>query len=115
MSAPKRRDDAEDWREVPQLRNLRRLVSALTAVLMIGVLAVAVTLVIRIASEPGARAIAKVTAEEVSIPADAKVIAVGATASSLTVAIRDGEGGEAVLVFHPETGALISRTAINRD
>ena len=114
MTAPHKGED-QNWGELPQFRTLRRLITILTATLIVGIMTIAAGLIWRIASEPGARAIAKVTAEEVSIPADAKVIAVGATASSLTVAIRDGEGGEAVLVFHPETGALISRTAINRD
>ena len=115
MPAPKRRDDAEDWREVPQLRNLRRLVTALTAVLMFGVLAVAVTLVIRIASEPGAAPLSDLGAEAVVLPAGEAIVAVGATAAALTIATRDEAGAERLRLFDPATGEPIGEARITRE
>lgn len=115
MSAPKRRDEAEDWREVPQLRGLRRLVTALTAVLMFGVLAVAATLVIRIAMEPGPSPLSAVGAERVALPAGETVIASGAGPSALTLVTRDAEGRERLRLYRPDTGALIDTVNIARD
>ena len=99
---------------MPQFRTLRRLITVLTATLIIGIMTIAAVLIWRIASEPGARAASNVTADQVTIPAGAEIIATGATPAALTVAIRDGEG-EALLVFHPETGALLNVTRITRD
>ena len=59
------------------------------------------------------RKVAAITAEEIVLPSDAEVLAVGATASALTVAISEG-GAESLLVFHPVTGELIQRVKINR-
>ena len=84
------KNDSEDWREVPQLRSLRRLVSALTIVLIFGMVAVAATLVWRISSEPGAAA-PLVTAENVTLPADEVVTSIGATENALSLMTKDAD------------------------
>lgn len=97
------KNDSEDWREVPQLRSLRRLVSVLTIVLIFGMVAVAGALVWRISSEPGAAA-PLVTADEITLPAGEIVTSVGATEAALSLFTRDAEGVERLRVFDPATG-----------
>ena len=112
MVAP-HKGEGEDWGELPQFRTLRRLITILTATLIIGIMTIAAVLIWRIASEPAKSPVAAITAEEIVLPSDAEVLAVGATASALTVAISEG-GAESLLVFHPVTGELIQRVKINR-
>lgn len=112
MTAPKK--DAENWGEMPQFRTLRRMVTLLTATLTIGVLTIAVTLVIRIASESGPRAVTSLAADSVTVPADATIIAVGATPSALSIVVRGPDGRERVLVFDPTSGEQVGETAITR-
>lgn len=90
------------------------MVAVLTATLIVGVLTIAATLVIRILMEPERAPIARIGAAEVSLPAGEEIIAVGATASALSIATRDGEGRERIRVFHPETGAPEGEIAIDR-
>ena len=115
MTSPNRRDEAEDWREVPQLRSLRRLVTALTAVLMLGMLAVAVALIIRISMEPAAKPLSSVGAEAVTLPAGETITAVGTTAAAVTVATTDAGGAERLRMFDPRTGAEIGVVDVKRD
>ena len=61
----------------------------------------------------GIAAIAAIGAESISLPAGAEIIATGATATALTVAIRDADG-EALLVYDLNTGRLIDRVPILR-
>lgn len=68
----------------------------------------------RIAAEPAPRVATTLAAEEVAIPAGAEIVAVGATADALTVAVREG-GAESLLVFDAKTGALARRVAIRRE
>ena len=75
---------------------------------------IAGVLIWRIASEPTRPPVAAISAEDVTLPAGARVTAVGATASALTIAIED-QDGERLLVFHPETGARLSETRITRE
>ncbi|MFV0475559.1 MAG: DUF6476 family protein [Pikeienuella sp.] len=103
-----------EWTEPPQLRNLRRMVSVLTATLIIGVLAIVATLVIRIMMEEPAGAPAAIGAEAISLPAGEAITAIGATANALSVATRDADGAERIRVFHPETGEELSMTAVTR-
>ena len=108
------KNDSEDWREVPQLRSLRRLVSVLTIVLIFGMIAVAGALIWRISSEGGATA-ALITAEEITLPAGETVTAIGATEAALSFVTRDAAGVERLRVFDPasgeETGVLDIRRA----
>ncbi|MEM7523175.1 MAG: DUF6476 family protein [Pseudomonadota bacterium] len=112
MPAP---SDPDNWGELPQFRTLRRMVTILTATLTIGVLTIAATLVIRILTEDGPGPATDLTAEAVSLPAAAEILAVGATPSALTIAVRDEDGAETLRVFHPKTGALMSTVVISRD
>lgn len=105
--------DSEDWREVPQLRSLRRLVSALTFVLIFGMMAVAATLIWRISSETGAAA-PLITAEEVTLPAAETVTSVGATENALSFVTKDAKGVERLRVFDPATGQEASVLVIKR-
>lgn len=107
------KNDSEDWREVPQLRSLRRLVSALTIVLIFGMIAVAVTLIWRISSEPGA-ATPVVTAEDVTLPRGETVTSVSATESALSFVTKDAEGVERVRIFEPDTGKETGVLVIKR-
>lgn len=107
------KNDSEDWREVPQLRSLRRLVSALTIVLIFGMVAVAATLVWRISSEPGAAA-PLISAEEVTLPAAETVMSVGATENALSFMTKDAEGVERLRVFDPVTGEQSGVLVIKR-
>lgn len=115
MAAPQR-GEGEDWGEIPQFRTLRRLITVLTATLILGMMTIAGLLAWRILSEPPRAAAGPpaLALEAVAIPAGAEIIAVGATEAALTVAVRE-PGGESLLVFHPETGALLKRVAIRRD
>lgn len=113
MTAPLKGED-QNWGELPQFRTLRRLITVLTATLIIGIMTIAAVLIWRIASEPPARTIAAIGADQVVIPAGAEIIAVGATAAALTIAVKDGEG-EALLTFHPETGEMTGRVMIARE
>ncbi len=97
------KNDSEDWREVPQLRSLRRLVSALTIVLIFGMMAVAATLIWRISSEPGATP-PLITAKDVTLPGGETVTSVGATENALSFVTKDADGVERLRVFNPATG-----------
>lgn len=91
------------------------MVLLLTATLIIGVLTIAVTLVIRIMmEEPRASRPAAITAAEITLPEGEAITAVGATPNALSVATRDGAGAERIRVFHPETGAELSVTGVER-
>lgn len=108
------KNDSEDWREVPQLRSLRRLVSVLTFVLIFGMIAVAGTLIWRISSEPGAAA-PLITADDVTLPAGETVTSVGATESALSFLTKDNNGQERLRVFDPATGEETGVLTIQRD
>jgi len=105
-------DDSEDWREVPQLRSLRRLVSALTIVLIFGMITVAATLIWRISSEDGGAP--AIDADQVTLPAGEVITAVGATEDALTFVTKDAEGVERMRVFDPATGGEIGVLGVER-
>lgn len=107
------KNDSEDWREVPQLRSLRRLVSVLTIVLIFGMIAVAGTLVWRISSEPSAAA-PLVTAEDIVLPSGETVTSVGATEAALSFTTKDASGVERLRIFDPATGEETGVLTIKR-
>ena len=113
MVAP-HKGEGEDWGELPQFRTLRRLITILTATLIIGIMTIAAVLIWRIASEPAKSPVASITAEEIVLPADAEVVSASAGASGVTFVLNTG-GGEMLYVYHPETGVLISRVRLKRD
>ena len=106
--------DNDPVTEPPQFRVLRRLVTILTATLIIGVLTIAGTLVIRILMENGPAPVTSIEASEVTIPSDEDIIATGATASALTIVTRSSDGEERLRVFHPKTGEEVGQTVIRR-
>lgn len=57
----------------------------------------------------------EVTAESVSLPEGAEVIAVGEGQGALLIAIRGADGGESLLRFDASSGELLSRTALDRN
>ena len=107
------KNDSEDWREVPQLRSLRRLVSILTVVLIFGMVAVAGSLIWRISSEPGGGE-ARVTADDVTLPTGETVTAVGVTENAISFATQDAENVERLRVFDPATGVETGVLVIKR-
>jgi hypothetical protein len=110
-------DDDDDPPEPRRLRALRRLVTLLTATLIVGIVAVAAALVIRIAGpapeRPGFDA-ASVTAERLVLPADEAITAVGAAGGALLVATRDAAGAERLRLYDAATGAALREIAVAR-
>jgi hypothetical protein len=107
--------DEDDAPEPPRLRALRRLVTLLTASLIVGVVATAGALVIRLARpEPGAFDPRAVAAERVRLPAGEAITAVGAAGAALVVATRDAGGAERLRLYDAATGALLREIAVDR-
>jgi len=108
------RDD--DLPEPPQVKRLRLLVSLLMVVLIVGMLVVVAVMVIRLSTlEKPAVAPAPVSAEALTLPAGAEIVAVGQGASGVIVVTRDAAGAETLRVFDPATGAETSATPIRRE
>jgi hypothetical protein len=110
---PDRADD--EFPEPAHLRRLRWLVTGLTVVLIVGVLAIAATIVIRLGlgigeAVPGG----PVRAERFELPAGAEIVAVGRGAGTVLFVLREPDGTEALHVFGDEGGAPESRSAITR-
>jgi len=96
---------------------LRRLVTALIVVLILGVITVAATLVIRLGQVEGSRAPvppAPIAAERLSLPEGETALALGRSAGELLVWTRDEAGRERLRSFSAETGAVRSVTLIER-
>ena len=110
----------EDYPEPPRLRALRRLTTALSATLIVGVLVVAGALVIRITSETArgpSLAPADIAAESLTLPAGRQITATGFGDGALLIVTRGGEGekGEERLhVFDAKSGAPLKELAIER-
>jgi hypothetical protein len=104
------------WPEPSHLRRLRWLVTGLTVVLIVGVLAIAATIVIRVGfgvgeASPGG----PVLAERFALPQNAEIVAVGRGAGTVMFVLREDDGAEALLVFDEATGAPESRSIIARE
>jgi hypothetical protein len=105
--------------ELPEpltLRRLRWLVTGLTVVLILGVLAIAATIVIRLGfgvgqAVPGG----PVRAERFALPVDGEIVAVGRGLGTVMFVLRGDDGAEALHVFDGATGAPASTTAIVRE
>ena len=112
-AAPPVPDEPEEPPEPPRLRRLRRLVTALAAAMILGVIAVAATLVIRVAGlAPGPGPVA---AESIALPAGAEITAVGRSGGELLLVTRGADGTERVRAFDAETGEPRSVTEIARE
>lgn len=121
--------DDEDLPEPPQIRRLRRLVSALIVVLIAGVLIVTGTLVIRLVDRSAARvsqdgdpkvalrdALSRpaIAADAFNLPEGNRVIALGRAAEEVLIVTRDAAGREWLHSFDAETGAVRSISRIER-
>jgi hypothetical protein len=105
-------EDDGDFPEPPRLRALRRMVTALTVILALGMVVIAGTVAWRLwSAAPPAR---PVEAGSLAIPAGAAITAVGASAAEILVTTRGPEGGEALRVYRRRDGALLSVTPIER-
>jgi Family of unknown function (DUF6476) len=111
---PDRQDD--EFPEPSHLRRLRWLVTGLTVVLIVGVLAIAATIVIRLGFGVGeAFSGGPVRAERFALPAGAEIVAVGRGAGSVIFVLRAPDGAEALHVFDAASGEPESRSAITRE
>ena len=109
-----------DVAEPGRLRALRIMVMALTGVLIIGVLAVATTLVIRLASPPPAPIPsafypAALQAARLGLPRDEAITALGASGGVLMIVTRAMDGRETLRVFDANSGAQLRAVAVTRD
>lgn len=96
------------------MRRLRLLVSLLTVVLIGGMVVIATAMVIRLASVSDAPKLAPISAEGLTLPHGAEVVAVGQGGAGVMMVTRDAAGAETLRVFDPASGAQISATPITR-
>jgi hypothetical protein len=105
----------DEFPEPPRLRRLRWLVTALMVALIVGVLAIAATIVIRLGFGVGeAISGGPIRAERFALPAGADIVAVGRGPGTVMFVLRDADGSEALHVFDDVTGEPASRSAIVR-
>ena len=105
---------SEDEEELPHLRRLRRMVMALMVVLMLGIVAIAATIVIRLGlggDDPVPRPI---TAASLILPADHQIIATGRGPGEVHFTVVSPDGAELLIVLDAASGAERSRTLITR-
>lgn len=105
----------EDEPELPHLRRLRLMVMALMGVLMLGILAIAATIVIRLGFGSDSGAVVGVSAASIALPADAEVIATGQGPGTVHVTLRASDGTESLWILDAETGDKLSATPITRN
>lgn len=98
--------------EPPALRRLRLLVMGLTIVLIVGFVAMVATIVIRLGFGGGAE---PVSADSISLPIDAEVVATGQGRGTLHFLLRSPDGTEALHIFDANSGDEISRTVLVRE
>jgi hypothetical protein len=115
-------DPEDEAPEPAPLRALRRMVSLLTATLIVGVVVVVGALVLRlIRPAPPAVTVAAapfdpagVAAARIRLPEDESVIATGAAPGALILATRDPGGAERLRVFDAATGRETAMVLIDR-
>jgi hypothetical protein len=106
----------DDLPEPRRLRRLRLLVSLLMVVLIVGMVAVVAAMVIRLGTFSGfASTPVPISADDLTLPAGAEVVAVGQGASGVLIVTRAADGAETLRVFDPATGAETSATPIRRE
>lgn len=99
----------EDFPEPRRLKQLRRLVTALTATLILGVITIVALLVIRLSAlEPAAPGLPA----QLSLPAGERAEAVTLGATWVAVVTVDAEGRERIRVLDKATGAPRAVTEI---
>ena len=116
MAQPRALSD-DDQPEPPHVRRLRLMVSLLMVVLIVGMVAVVAVMVIRLGTFGGTlpAPLRPVTADHLSLPKGAEIVAIGQGASGVLVVTRDGAGGEMMRVLDPSSGAETSATPIRRE
>ncbi|MEM6676575.1 MAG: DUF6476 family protein [Pseudomonadota bacterium] len=107
-------DDDEELPEPPQVRRLRQMVSALMIASIVGVLALAGTVVIRLGLG-GEAPPPPVAAEALSLPDGERIIAIGRTRAEVLLTTEDAAGVERLRIFDASTGKARSETLITRD
>jgi len=102
--------------EPPQVRRLRRLVSALMVVMIGAMVVVAVALVLRLGALDGSEPTpGPVSAAEFTLPAGAEVVSLGRGPGEVLILTRDAAGAETLRVFDAGSGAQISATPVGRE
>ena len=92
------------------MRTLRRLVTALTAILALGMIVIAGTIAWRLAGPlSGAR---PVTAEALALPEGHVVEVIGGMGPEIVLMTRDASGAAALLVYRRSDGTLLSSTPV---
>lgn len=102
--------EVEDFPEPPRLKQLRRLVTLLTATLILGVITIVALLVIRL-SAIGAR---PDVPDAIALPAGESAEAVTMGTGWIAVVTVDAAGRERIRVLDRTTGALLAVTEIAR-
>lgn len=102
----------EDFPEPRRLRQLRRLVTVLTATLILGVITVVVLLVIRLSSLGPPSEMAPEMPAEIALPAGERAEAVTMGRTWIAVVTVDDAGRERIRVLDRATGAPRAVTEI---
>ena len=105
---------SEDEEELPHLRRLRRMVMALMVVLMLGIVAIAATIVIRLGLGGDEAAPGPITAASLVLPADHQIVATGRGPGEVHFTVMAPGGSEVLIVLDAASGAERSRTPIIR-
>ena len=98
--------DPHDTPPPPELRFLKLLVTTLTAVLIVGLVAILSLLAIRLAAPPPTLSLD--LPEQISLPEDAEAQAVTLSADWIIILTTDDE----VLLFERSSGALSATTSL---
>lgn len=107
-------ENGDDLPEPPPLRRLRWLVTALTLVLIVGVIIIAGALVIRI-TQPQWVGQEPITANRLAVPAGERITATGTARGALTLVTVDADGVERLRLYDAETGAAQQTILIERE
>jgi hypothetical protein len=110
MTAPAPARGPDDLPEPPRLRALRRLVTVLTATLILGVITVVALLVIRLSALQPAPP--PVLPDALALPAGETAQAVTLGTGWVAVVTRDAAGAERIRVYDAATGTERAAVAI---
>lgn len=118
-SPPLPSDPLDDEMPEPKpLRRLRRLVTVLILVLILGMIAVSGALVIRLAQFGGPGSdpeTAAISTEALALPPGERIVALGRSGAELLIATRAETGEEWLRSFDAVTGEPLSATRIRRE
>ena len=113
---PSAREEEDDFPEPRRLRNLRRMVTLLMAVMGLGMIVIAGALAWRLTRGPAPIAPESpiLSAASIELPAGREIVALGGDGPRLLIATRDANGVERLMVFEKSSGAFLRETAIRR-